>query len=265
MTIRNIRWCAILSLLSGAGLIAQTQQYSISTVVGGGLLPSTPVATNVAIGAPFSIATDRHGNAFIGLGYGVVKMDSTGSLTPVAGTGTAGESGDGGPALKAQISSTMALAVDPVGNLYIADAGYGRVRKVDTNGIITTIAGNGATTSYNNGAGDGGLAISAPLFYPYQLAADAAGNVYIGEWNTARIRKVSPDGIITTFAGTGVGGFSGDGGSAIEAQIGEPWGLAIDPSGVIWFSDDEAGGDECSPCITHIRKITPDGIISTIA
>lgn len=264
--------CATLSLLACAGLTAQTPQYTISTVVGGGLLPSAPVATNTAIGNPVSIAADRNGDIFIGIGYAVLKMDPTGALTPVAGMGTPGDSGDGGPALKAQVGGTEAIAVDPNGNLYIAEGWYARIRKVGTDGNITTIAGSGCGTLssvtgcgyFNNGIGDGGPATSAPLFYPYQLAADAAGNVYIGEWNTPRVRRVTADGIINTVVGTGQVGFSGDGGPASAAQIGAPWGLAFDRAGNLYISD-AIPGDDIEPTETHIRKVTSDGIITTIA
>jgi sugar lactone lactonase YvrE len=247
-----------------ARLLAQTQQYTISTVVGGGLLPSGRVATNAAIGQPQAVAEDGHGNLFIGIGYGVLKLDATGRLTPVAGTGTPGDSGDGGPATNAQVGGTDAIAVDPAGNLYIAEGWYGRIRRVGNDGIITTIAGSGPVGYYNNGVGDGGPALSAPLFYPYQVAADVLGNVYIAEWNTPRIRKIGTDGIISTYAGSGTEGFSGDGGPATQAQIGAPWGLAVDGSGTVWFSDDRTG-DDIEPEITHIRKVTPDGIITTVA
>lgn len=269
---QNLYRLVALSLLVSAALIAQTQQYTISTVAGGGLLPSTQTPTAAAIGQPFSIAADRHGNVFIGVGYGVLKMHPTGALTPVAGMGTPGDSGDGGPALKAQVGGTDAIAVDPNGNLYIAEGWYARIRKVGADGNITTIAGSGcgAPSSltgcgyFNNGAGDGGSALSAPLFFPYQVAADASGNVYIAEWNTPRIRKVGTDGIITTVVGNGTGGYSGDGGPAAQAQIGAAWGLAVDSSGTLWFSDDMPG-DDIYPVVTHIRKVTPDGIITTVA
>jgi sugar lactone lactonase YvrE len=251
-------------LAIAAHLLAQTPQYTISTISGGGLLPSGQVATSAAIGRPQAIAVDGHGNLFIGIGYGVLKLDPTGTLTPVAGTGTAGDSGDGGLATKAQVGGTEAIALDPAGNLYIAEGWYGRIRKVGTDGIITTIAGSGPVGYYNNGVGDGGPALSAPLFYPYQVAADASGNVYIAEWNTPRIRKIGTDGIISTYAGNGTEGFSGDGGPATQAEIGAPWGLAVDGSGTVWFSEDRTG-DDIGPEITHIRKVTPDGIITTVA
>src|SRR5262249_22485519 len=117
---------------------------------------------------------------------------------------------------------------------------------------------------YSNGAGDGGPALSAQLFFPWQIAADAAGNVYIGEWNTPRIRKISPDGTITTAVGNGKGGYSGDGGPAISAVIGAAWGLAFDRAGNLYFSDDIPGDDYVQDAV-RVRKVSPDGIIPTVA
>jgi sugar lactone lactonase YvrE len=244
--------------------LAQAQQFAISTVAGGRLLPAPAPAAGVAIGQPQAVATDAAGNVYFASLYSVFKMDPPGLLTLVAGTGISGDSGDGGPATSAQLTSPTALAVDHAGNLYIADGFSGRVRKVSLDGTITTVAGNGKGCCYNNGAGDGSPATSVQLFYPYQLAVDADGNLYIGEWNTTRVRKVSPDGIIRTVVGSGGAGYSGDGGPAIAAAIGAPWGLAFDDAGDLYISDDIPGCD-IFPDATHIRKVSPDGIISTVA
>jgi len=232
---------AVLGLmLLGAGARAQSPQYTISTVAGGVALPSAHAAAlSTGIGRPAAIAADAAGNVYFASStlYSVFKMDASGTLTVVAGNGHAGDFGDGGPATAAQLSSPSALALDPAGNLYIADGWSGRVRKVSTEGIIHTIAGTGVGCCYNNGVGDGGPATAAQLFFPYQVAADAAGNVYIGEWNTSRVRKVSADGIITTVVGTGSYGYSGDGGPASAAAIGASWGLTFDRAGSLYFSD----------------------------
>ena len=205
------------------------------------------------------------GNIYVGAQNAVLKLDPAGVLTIVAGNGNPGYTGDGGPAAKAHIGIPLALATDTAGNLYIADALNGRIRKVTTDGIINTIAGSGTGCfCESEGAGDGGPAIAAPIYYPFQLAADANGNVYIGEFNTARVRKVSPDGIITTVAGTGgAAGYSGDGGQATNARIGVPWGLAIDNAGNLFISDVIPGDDD--PVAARIRKVSPDGIITTVA
>ena len=254
-----ILWLAL------GGMDLAAQQYTISTVAGGGFSPATSMPTSVAIGAAFAIATDSAGDTYISIQNAVLKLDATGNLTLAAGNGNPGDSGDGGPAIQARIGVPMALAVDAAGTLYIADAPNGRIRKVTSDGIISAVAGSGnGCFCATDGAGDGGPAIAAPLYYPNQLAVDAKGNVYIGELDTARVRRVSQDGIIATVVGTGgAGGYSGDGGPAASAQIGVPWGLAIDSTGNLFISDVIPGDD--GPVATHIRKVSPDGIITTIA
>ena len=222
-------------------------------------------ATSVAIGRTPAVATDSSGNVYFIALLSVFKLDPNGLLTRVAGVASWGFSGDGGPATSAQLDGPTALAAGRDGSLYIAEGG-GHIRKVGPDGTITTIAGNGACHGgcFNNGAGDGGPATSVALFYPYQLAVDAVGNVYIGEWNTSRIRRVSADGTITTVVGNGNQGYSGDGGQATDAQIGAPWGLSFDNAGNLYFSD-AIPGDDIFPVATHIRKVSPDGFITTVA
>lgn len=173
-------------------------------------------------------------------------------INTFAGTGTWGFSGDGGPAISAQLGSPIGLAVDGVGNIYIADYLNNRVRKVTPLGIISTFAGNG-TFGYS---GDGGLATSAQLRQPNGLTIDGAGNIYIADDFNHCVRRVTPAGIISTFAGTGVQGYSGDGGPATSAQLNKPYGLTIDRMGNIYIAE----------YLNHcVRKVTPAGIISTFA
>ena len=145
-----------------------------------------------------------------------VRKVSGGIITTVAGTGTAGYSGDGGQATSAQLNNPLGVAVDAQGSLYIADYANHRVRKV-SGGIITTVAGTG-TAGYS---GDGGQATSAQLNFPVGVAVDAQGSLYIADSDNYRVRKVS-GGIITTVAGTGTAGYSGDGGQATSAQLNVP-------------------------------------------
>jgi len=145
-----------------------------------------------------------------------------------AGTGSYGNTGDFGPDTSATLSTPNAVAADAAGNIYMTSANT--IRMVDPTGNITTFAGSATTYGYG---GDGGPAISAYLYAPTRVATDAAGNVYIADQGNHRIRKVDGTGTITAVAGTGVGGFSGDGGLAIDAKLDFPYGVAVDASGNI--------------------------------
>lgn len=172
----------------------------------------------------------------------------------VAGTGTPGYSGDGGAATAAELKVPVDIAIDGAGDLYIADYGNNVIRKVDTQGNISTVAGNHAMGV--GFGGDGGPATSARLYDPSGVALDAAGNLYIGDQYNNRIRKVDLAGIITTVAGNGTAGYSGDGGPATSAEIHDPGGLSVDPKGDIFIADQ---GNNV------VRKVDPTGIISTVA
>ena len=185
---------------------------------------------------PARIVLDGAGNLFI-CDYAaqtVRKVDGlTGIITTVAGNGTLGYSGDGGLATNAMLYHPAALALDPSGNLFIADSANSRVRKVDgRTGIITTVAGNG-TMGYS---GDGGPGIAAQLRYPFALTFDAAGNLYIADNGNSVIRKLTA-GVISTIAGNGTFGYSGDGGPAISAQLNDPEGVSTDPAGNVYIAD----------------------------
>ncbi len=178
-------------------------------------------------------------------------MAFDGTLRIIAGTGENGFSGDRSPATLARMSSPRQIALDSIGNLYIADSFNNRIRKVTLAGMISTVAGNGK----GGFAGDGGPATAAALASPMGVAADRFGNLFISDSRNNRIRKVTPDGSISTIAGTGNPGFSGDGGPAIFAAI-NPFGLAVDATGNLFIAD---GYNH------RIRKITPEGVISTVA
>ncbi len=211
-----------------------------------GQIPQYTLATVDANCSPLSIAVDSTGNVFESCGNLIQKVSVGGTVTTVAGGGTAPFRGDGGPATNATLYPS-GLAVDTAGNLYIGD--YDRVRKV-ANGIINTIAGPGST---NGSLGDGGPALNATVS-PLGLAVDAAGNLYVAE--QYRIRKITPDGTITTVAGGGLPGYSGDGGPAVKGTISNAvGGIALDSAGNIYITDNNS----------VIRKISSAGIISTIA
>jgi sugar lactone lactonase YvrE len=180
------------------------------------------------------------------------------TISTVAGNGKTGYSGDGGPATSATLDNPLGVAVDPSGNVYIADFYNNVIRKVAANGIITTYAGTGA---YGD-SGDGGPATKAALSEPGSVLVDAAGNLYIGDYGN-RVRKVAPNGTITTVAGNGSEGVSGDGGPATSAAVGSPNHFAMDTAGNLFVSCSAAPGDGSGPSV--IRKVTPSGLITTVA
>ena len=211
-------------------------------------------AVEAELRRPRGVAVDSAGNVYIAdtSNNGIRKVDSTGTITTIAGTGEFGFSGDGGPAVEAELRNPHGVAVDSAGNVYIADTSNGRIRKVDSTGTITTIAGTGEFGF----SGDGGPAAAARLAFPYGVAVDSAGNVYIADSSNRRIRKVDSTGTITTIAGTGEFGFSGDGGPAVEAELYYPAGVAVDSAGNVYIAD---SGNQ------RIRKIGWRGTITTIA
>ncbi len=173
-------------------------------------------------------------------------------INTFAGDGHAGYSGDGGQATAAELYEPLGLAVDTIGNIYICEEGNNIIRKVNTSGILFTVAGNGVYGFF----GDGGIATSAELSRPTGVAVDKKGNIYIADYDDSRIRKVDNVGIISTFAGNGVRSYSGDGGPATAAELSYPYQIFIDTVGNILFADE---GNN------RIRKIDSLGIISTIA
>ena len=233
----------------------------ITTVAGNGTAGfsgDNGSATEAEINNPQGVAVDVAGNLYFSDtgNERIRKVDTTGKITTIAGNGTAGFSGDNGPALAAKLNNPAGLAVDASGNLYIADYYNNRIRKVDTSGTITTIAGTG-TGVYN---GDGILATAANIFYPISVALDTTGHLYIGDFLNHRLRKIYlSTGYIQTVAGTGTeayNGAAGDGGDASSANIGYAADITTDGSGNIYYADSE---------LQRVRKIGIDGIISTVA
>jgi uncharacterized protein (TIGR03437 family) len=203
---------------------------------------------------PQGVAVDNSGNFYVSdTGNNVVrKVARNGVIATIAGNGTAGSNGDGSAGTGAQLNAPMGLAVDSSGNVYIADSLNAKVRKVSSGGVISTVAGNG-TPGFG---GDGASATGAQINTPLGLALDGAGNLYIADFSNNRIRMVSPGGTITTVAGNGNGGYSGDGGLAVNAQLNTPTGVGLDAAGNLYIAD--AGNNV-------IRKVSPAGMISTIA
>lgn len=244
---------------------------SITTLAGGavasgGLVGDGGSATSANLSFPSGVAVDSAGSVYIAdTGNNRIrKVSTSGAIATVAGPGsTNGTLGDGGPATSATLSHPASIALDPSGNLYIADTGHNRIRKVSLDGTITTVAGNGLASS---ALGDGGPATSAALSLPVGIAVDAQGNLFIADSGHARIRLVA-SGTISTVAGNGTSAYAGDGGVATLTAIGGnpqgisggiyfPEGLALDASGEIYIADKANG---------RIRVVTSDGQISTIA
>jgi hypothetical protein len=239
----------------------------ISTIVGNGNPTYTGdngPAPDATLSTPSGVALDGAGNLYIAdTGNNVVRMisASTGIITTVAGTGAIGSSGDGFPATSAELNQPQGVTVDVNGNLYIADTSNHRIRKVDAvSGIIITVAGNGVTnpvTGDGSYSGNNGPANQAGLNFPYAVAFDATGNMYIPDSRNNVVRKVASSGTITTFAGTGAPGFAGDGNAASSAALWSPEGVIADPAGNIYIADTQNAS---------IRKVSSaTGYISTIA
>ena len=211
-------------------------------------------ATDTEISLVDGIAVDKKGNIYIAMrDHNIIsRVDTKGNMTRYAGTGESGYGGDGGKATEARLKLPAGLTLDRKGNLYIADRNNHRIRKVDSRGNITTVAGNG-TAGFS---GDGGKATEAQLSRPSGVAVDDKGNLYIADRSNDRIRVVNSKGIITTFAGDGVDGFKGDSGPAAQAQLSKPFGLALDKKGNLYIAD--RGNN-------RVRRINPQGIIHTVA
>lgn len=211
-------------------------------------------ATSAALAYPAGLAIDSAGRLHIADSgnHRIRRINIDGTIQTVAGTGTQGYSGDGGQALSARIQFPAGLVFDGAGNLFIADRGNFVIRKMETTGRITTYAGSGSRTS----SGDGGPAVYAGFGFPEFVAIDAAGNLYISDSAAYRVRKVSTAGIITTIAGTGDFGYSGDGGPGRSAAITIPQGISSDAAGNVYFADWLS---------QRVRRINPAGVIDTVA
>jgi sugar lactone lactonase YvrE len=230
---------------------------TITTIAGNGSSGSqgdNGPATAASLGEPEGMWLDDQGNLFFAdsRSHKLRTIGPDGTITTVAGNGTAGYGGDGGPATSAMLNYPSAVWGDGQGNLFIADAVNDRVRKVDSSGTITTVAGTG-TGGYG---GDNGPATDARLDAPIVVLGDGTGNLFISDYVNHRIRKVSSSGTITTVAGTGTAGYGGDSGPATAAMLNHPIGLAIDDGGHLLIAD---SGNYL------IRKVDPTGTITTVA
>ncbi|MBC7865032.1 MAG: T9SS type A sorting domain-containing protein [Bacteroidia bacterium] len=234
-----------------------TKAQIITTVAGmgtNGFSGDGGLATSAQLHSPYGMCFDPAGNLYIAdaLNHRIRMINTAGIITTVAGTGTAGYSGDGNLATSAKLNRPTDVATDAAGNLYIADEFNNCIRKVNTSGIISTYAG----TTVSGYTGDGGLAISATMTQPNRMSIDVSGNIYISLYQSSVYRMVNTSGIISTFAGTGTSGFSGDGGLATAAQFDNPCKIVADNNGNFFLADEYN---------QRIRKINSSGIITTVA
>jgi uncharacterized protein (TIGR03437 family) len=226
---------------------------AVSTLAGGGTADPGPdgvLATQVVLASPSGVAVDNNGNCYISETARVRKVSSSGIITTVAGGISQGFTPDGGAATKALFSGVSSVAVDTTGNVLFTDRYNNRVRKVFANGILTTVASDG----FAGPAGDGGPASAAQFQGASNVVFDSAGNLFIADTGRNRIRKVAPNGVITTFAGDSAATSPGDGGPATRARLLSPLGLASGADGNLYISD-----------VSRVRQVDPNGIISTLA
>ena len=223
-----------LGLAAGGAGFGQTAPPPVITTVAGTdfVFPPTPIA---ALQAPLalvtSVAVDSAGNVITADQSSVYRITPAGELTIVAGNGIVGFSGDGGNATAASLANPIGVPVDAAGNIYIADNANNRIRRVSPSGVIVTVAGDGDLFL----SGDGGPATDASLVYPFAVAVDAAGNLYIADAN--RIRKVSLSGIINTVAGGGKNAAPVDGAPVTSVALADPSGMAVDAAGNLYIAD----------------------------
>ena len=237
----------------GFVFLAYAKTGDITTVAGGGIGDGGP-ATQARFDLPFDITVDVEGNLYIAdTGNNAIrKIDTTGTVTTIAGTREPGFSGDGGAATEAKLNFPFGLFVDRTGNIYVADTFNHRIRRIDTNGTIATVAGNGE----EDFSGDGGRAVDASLNSPTDIILDSFGAILIADTKNERIRLVDTAGVISTVAGNGKEGFSGDGGPATEASLNNPISVFLDGTGNLFIADQ---GN------SRIRKVDRSGFISTVA
>jgi sugar lactone lactonase YvrE len=222
--IKKINTAGIISNFAGNGLT----NYGASGVP----------ANSVALYCPSGLSTDKHGNVYFSEVYNniVRKIDTLGNIYTIAGTYCqfcGSSAGDGGPATNAGLDFPSGTYADPYGNIFVADLANSRIRKIDANGYISTVAG-----TWSSGfSGDGGSSTSAQLHYPVFVTGDAHGNLYISDYYNHKIRMIDTSGIINTIAGTGVAGFSGDGGNPVNAKLSGATSIVIAADGAIYFTD----------------------------
>ena len=206
-------------------------------------------------GGPEELTLDSAGNIYSAdcQDNFVFRVSTRHAMSIVAGTGSVGFSGNRGPALKAKFACPDGVALDVKGNLYVADHLNERVRRIDSSGVIHAFAGTGNQAGFG---GDGGPAAGAHFSFPTSVAFDAQGNLYVADRDNGAVRKINKAGLITTVAGTGTRGYSGDGGAAAKARLDQPYGLAFDRAGNVYIADSANN---------RVRRVDAKGVITTVA
>ena len=255
-----MRFCTLLSLCFAAASLAQTPG-QISTIIGTGIAGSGGdggPGKSAQVNSPYGVTVDAVGNVYVAdyANSKIRRLQNNDFMQTMAGCGTVSVScidqTEGRLAGATAIFSPWDVVVDPSGSFYFPDSGLNRIRKVTNPGfLLSNYAGTSAGFS-----GDGGAAINARLKNPIGLALDSSGNLYFSDHDNQRVRKITPAGVISTVAGTGVAGYSGDGGQATSAQLNAPHGLAVDTAGNLYIADTTN---------YRIRKVTTAGIITTVA
>jgi len=224
-------------------------------------LPAVP-ARSATLTGPIELTTDVEGNLYVSTcgfdaGQNVIdRIDSKGILDRIAGSGLLSFNDDGHAALETDLQCPAGLAIAPDGLFYLADHGNNRVRRIERDLTIRTIAGSGqAGVNLGSFSGDGGPATAATLQEPWGIAFDSKGNLYIADRDNDRVRRVGTDGTISTVAGNGIRGFGGDGGPAAQAQLCGPQGVAVGADDSLFIADD---------CNDRVRKVDSHGVISTV-
>lgn len=248
---KNLITCTVIILY------LNTSAQIISTIAGNGAAAYAgdgAQATAAKLNNPTGVTFDASNNLYIAdyINNRIRKINAAGVITTVVGNGTAGYSGDNIQATAAELTKPFATVFDIAGNMYISDMYNHRIRKVNSSGVITTVAGNGSPTY----GGDGGQATAAKIYCPEGMAFDAAGNLYFADQFNHRVRKINTVGIITTVAGTGNAGYSGDNIQATASELYFPSGVTFDATGNLYI---------CDYRNNRIRMVNSSGIITTIA
>ena len=243
----------ILSLLLAAVIDAQVLELVAGTGQAGFGGDGGP-ATEAQLNVPSGVFVDKEVNVYIAdiTNRRVRRIDPSGTIVTIAGSGEDGRSGDDGEAIEAGVFGPTSVFLDGAGVLYLAEWNGNSLRRIDASGRITSIAGTGE----HGYGGEGQQAALARLWNPSSVFRTGTGQIYLSEWSNHRVRRIQPDGSIVTVAGTGLSGFSGDGGPATNARISSPNGVFVLEDGTVYFSD---LGNQ------RVRRVDPDGTISTIA